>query len=128
MAMHDCDTLIAIGAKPFETRDWTTRYRGPLAIHAGKTREGLRLCEGETEIEQALAKAGYSLQTVPLGVVVCTTRLLEVLTTDEICQKGLIDPFGDYSHGRFGLHLTDIRRLNPPRPAAGKQGLWEWRP
>lgn len=29
-------TLIAIGAKQIETRSWTTRYRGPLAIHAGK--------------------------------------------------------------------------------------------
>ena len=95
-------TLIAIGVKPFETRSWATSYRGPLAIHAGKTREGLRLCEGETEIERALAKAGYTLQSVPMGVVVCTARLAEVLTTEEIYKRDLIDPFGDYSAGRFG--------------------------
>lgn len=29
-------TLVAIGAKKIETRSWFTRYRGPLAIHAGK--------------------------------------------------------------------------------------------
>jgi hypothetical protein len=28
-------TLIALGEKKFETRSWTTKYRGPLAIHAG---------------------------------------------------------------------------------------------
>ena len=30
-------TLVAIGAKRIETRSWRTFYRGPLAIHAGKT-------------------------------------------------------------------------------------------
>jgi len=120
-------TLIAIGVKPFETRSWATSYRGPLAIHAGKTREGLRLCEGETEIERALAKAGYTLQSVPMGVVVCTARLAEVLTTEEIYKRDLIDPFGDYSADRFGWRLVDIEPLNPPLPATGKQGLWEWR-
>lgn len=29
-------TLIAIGAKRFETRSWATTHRGPIAIHAGK--------------------------------------------------------------------------------------------
>jgi activating signal cointegrator 1 len=28
--------LVALGAKTFETRDWGTRYRGTLLIHAGK--------------------------------------------------------------------------------------------
>ncbi len=27
-------TLLAIGAKKYETRGWTTKYRGPIAIHA----------------------------------------------------------------------------------------------
>ena len=36
-------SLIAAGVKTIETRSWSTRYRGPLAIHAGKasTLEGL---------------------------------------------------------------------------------------
>lgn len=29
-------SLIALGVKHIETRSWSTRYRGPLAIHAGK--------------------------------------------------------------------------------------------
>lgn len=29
-------TLIAIGAKHIETRSWATKYRGPIAIHAGQ--------------------------------------------------------------------------------------------
>lgn len=34
-------SLIALGVKTIETRSWSTKYRGPLAIHAGK--RGLRL-------------------------------------------------------------------------------------
>ncbi len=34
-------TLVAIGAKRIETRSWSTRYRGPLAIHAAKGPGGL---------------------------------------------------------------------------------------
>ena len=29
-------SLLACGAKRYETRSWATRYRGPIAIHAGK--------------------------------------------------------------------------------------------
>jgi hypothetical protein len=31
-------SLIALGAKTIETRSWSTKYRGPLAIHAAKRR------------------------------------------------------------------------------------------
>lgn len=31
-------SLIAAGVKTIETRSWSTRHRGPLAIHAGKAR------------------------------------------------------------------------------------------
>lgn len=31
-------SLIAHGVKTIETRSWSTKYRGPLAIHAGKAR------------------------------------------------------------------------------------------
>ncbi len=30
-------SLIALGVKTIETRSWSTSYRGPLAIHAGKS-------------------------------------------------------------------------------------------
>jgi hypothetical protein len=34
-------TLVAVGAKRVDTRDWDTDYRGPLAIHAAKGLGGL---------------------------------------------------------------------------------------
>jgi len=119
-------TLLAIGVKPFETRSWPTRYRGPIAIHAGKTREGLDLCRGLPEIEEALARAGYTLDTLPLGVIVCTARLVACRPTEPIVADHLDDAFGDYGPGRFAWHLQAIQPLDPPPPAVGRQGLWEW--
>lgn len=37
-------------------------------------------------------------------------------------------PFGDFTPGRWAWLLADIQRLNPPVPAKGRQGLWEWTP
>jgi hypothetical protein len=119
-------TLIAVGAKPFETRTWATSYRGPLAIHAAKTDKGLKLCGGVPEIENALTARGLSLDLVPLGVVVCTTRLVEVLSAEAILRQGLADAFGDYSPGRYAWRLVDVRPVDPPPRAVGGQGLWEW--
>jgi hypothetical protein len=42
-------SLIACGAKTIETRSWRTSYRGPIAIHAGKTIDGIRTLPGDCE-------------------------------------------------------------------------------
>jgi hypothetical protein len=39
-----------------------------------------------------------------------------------------LDPFGDYSPGRWAWLLTDVQRLPEPVPAKGKQGWWFWEP
>lgn len=121
-------SLIAFGLKPFETRSWTTRYRGPLAIHAARTTRGLAGGRGMQEIEAALAAAGERLETLPLGVVVCTACLDAVWPTEAVVADGLADAFGDYAAGRYAWYLRDIRRLDPPVPARGRQGLSEWTP
>jgi hypothetical protein len=35
-------------------------------------------------------------------------------------------PWGDFSPGRFAHFLDDVRKLDEPIPARGRQGLWEW--
>ena len=34
--------------------------------------------------------------------------------------------FGDFTLGRYGWELAEVRKLPEPVPAAGKQGLWNW--
>lgn len=126
-------TLIAIGAKQFETRGWATNYRGPLAIHAAK-----RLDECNVDIRGALYRHGYSsLSSLPYGCVVCTVDLAEcyIVKDDHFIRDGialgLITPmeehFGDYTPGRFAWRLDNVQPV-ANIPARGSQGFWEWTP
>ena len=119
-------TLVAIGAKRFETRSWSTHYRGPLAIHAAKTGMDIARYRGRPKIEEALAHAGYSFDTLPLEAVVCTTRLAAVLPAAVVVRQGLADDFGDYGAGRYAWQLVAVRPLVEPVPAKGRQRFWEW--
>lgn len=107
--------LIARGDKLIENRTWPTGYRGPLAIHAGKSREWL----GDDDEEAALY--GVDVRSIPFGAVVALGRLSGCYRLDE-----LPDYLKDHEHanGPFCFHITDVVRLSTPAPARGAQGLW----
>jgi len=136
-------TLVAIGAKRFETRSWSTNYRGPLAIHAGKGLgpvgglSGLRrLCATEPFRRLLLEyeMADYSDPSLlPRGRIIATTELIGV---SEVCGYA-IEPgglgvrgaehersFGDYSPGRFAWVLRDVVPVLSA-PISGRLGLWD---
>lgn len=143
-------TLVAIGAKQIETRSWTTAYRGRIAIHAGKglgpvggKRGLMELCRQEP-FRSVLLSAGFlGTPALPLGCIVATARIVETgsLMRDRshsyIWNKA-IDAwsavseqeaaFGDYTQGRWGFRLADVRPLAEPIPARGALGLWDWAP
>lgn len=57
-------SLIAIGAKKYETRSWKTNYRGPIAIHAAKKdpcKMPILVEPFETALNEELEKAGLTL-------------------------------------------------------------------
>jgi len=84
-------SLIAAGVKTIETRSWSTSYRGPLLIHAGKATEdmedlmrprwrGLARPDDEQAVVDATAAAGFScMAELPLGAVVAVAELVDVL-------------------------------------------------
>lgn len=145
-------TLVAIGAKKFETRSWKTFYRGPLAIHAAKgfPKWAQELCFQEP-FQPALGDhiKGLTSNTLilpkllPTGCIVATCELTAIYPT--LTEKGTsegvrrIDPngfimppdepelsFGDYSPDRFAWVLENIQPLAEPIPAKGSLSLWEW--
>lgn len=121
-------TLIAIGAKRFETRSWGTRYRGPLAIHAAKRPAVLGECN--LDIRGALVRGGYGgLSSLPYGCIVCTVDLIACYNVGEVRFLGLLtdieEQFGDYSPGRFAWRLDNVRQVDNI-PARGSQGFWNW--
>ncbi len=130
-------TLIAIGAKRIETRSWSTKYRGPLAIHAAK---GFPKWAKEFAHEPPVSVLFGMRHEYPRGCVIATCRLVDVLSTDKIHYRtgeaSWRSPyrflsvqeqrFGDYSAGRFAWILEDVQPLPEPIPAKGSLGLWEW--
>lgn len=126
-------SLITIGAKKIETRSWSTKYRGPLAIHASKGFSKLLrdLCNTQP-FKAVLSKAGFNLDNLPLGKIVATCNLVDCIKmTPEFIDlvksaKGYELDFGVYAVGRYAWILEDIKSLEKPIPAKGALSLWEW--
>jgi len=146
-------SLIARGAKVYETRSWKTNYRGRIAIHAGKKSAYsviYRLFPNtgeETAFEYEFIYAvrehlGDDFEdNVPYGAIIAAAELVNCYQIQELagktylcgfvhggelCNNELL--FGDYTPGRFAWELCNIKVLEKPIPARGKQGLWEWHP
>lgn len=130
-------TLMAIGAKTFETRSWKTRYTGQIAVHAAKTRENDGLFWYEP-IASMLKQHGYSDPSeLPYGKVVSIHMLRACFPTamsGHLVTYGAIvlppdwpeSRFGNYAPGRYAWHMPLLTALEPPRAARGRQGLWNW--
>jgi hypothetical protein len=108
-------TLVAFGFKTIETRTWpapSSLIGERIAIHAA----------GAGRIRKMF-------HTLPLGCVVATAVLTEVVPTEWAIQRFPDQlPFGDYTTGRFAWLLDDVVAFDRPVKASGKQGFWEWTP
>lgn len=134
-------TLIAIGEKLFETRSWETKYRGPLAIHAGKKID--KAACREPFIVDALHRHGYVMfDELPTGVILATCNLTACWAIGSDYQSGMPvlfngpdgstkavsqkeEKFGFYTDGHRAWELTEVKQLLQPIPAKGQLSLWE---
>lgn len=134
-------SLIALGLKTIETRGhdhfkWLKGQR--IAIHAGKQfdRQAIReIASAEwwtPELDERLSwdydgtrhSRLDSDNVWPSGLVLCTAQVVEarwLTPADNRAAFCRCDPT------RFGLVLVQVKRLIPPVPAKGAQGVWEWR-
>jgi hypothetical protein len=131
--MQPWATLLATGQKRFETRSWTTPYRGPLAIHAAKgfPREAVDRCFGGPFLSALLATGIRSTSDLPRGAVIATAELVDVgrITSPEAFAYVLGAneiAFGDWTPGRYAWFLHNFQPLAEPIPARGALGLWQW--
>jgi hypothetical protein len=127
-------SLMAMGAKRFETRSYPTKVfgRGDLAIHAAKKKDTacLGLCLTEP-FKTALLNAGFELiGDLPFGAVVAIGKLVACHRVEDV--RGEVSAtelaFGDWRDGRFAWEWELTERLETPIPAIGKQGFWFWNP
>ena len=128
-------SLIAAGTKTIETRSWApprALIGERIAIHAAKKNDR------ETFRNEVLLLGPTA--SVPRGAVVATAvldRIGQVRGGKRVeispepgkwLSGGIIeaDPYGDFSVGRWLWFLEDIEPLDPPIPAKGRQGFWNW--
>lgn len=149
-------SLIACGAKKYETRGWPTKYRGPIAIHAAMKDPCKLPLIDKPELEK------YTLQEIeagrcpewcdmPTGAIIATADLVDVWHIvydhgtnvdkakhihishapyfgDYFVPTEQEMALGDWTPGRYAWELQNVRILPEPIPAKGKQGLWNWEP
>jgi hypothetical protein len=123
-------TLITIGAKKIETRNWPTKYRGPLAIHAAKgiTKYERFLFE-DSPFREAFRAAGMTSADVDAqrGHIIAVAEIVACAEADNHAQVGEPEfSFGDYTPGRFMWLLKNVRRLDKPVLVKGALGLWNY--
>jgi activating signal cointegrator 1 len=142
-------TLVAIGAKKIETRSWATKYRGPLAIHAGMGLGPVGGKRGFADIYSSEPFRSVLLAAMPggmrfsFGAIIATCVIDSVIPTTWLRATGrttvsgihgpteyVLDDqerlFGDYTDGRYAWLLADVKMLPEPIPAKGALSLWDW--
>ena len=107
---------IIYGGKAVENRTWNTRYRGPLAIHAGAKRSS---DQDRAFVERIVQGLGVTLpHDLPQGVILGVVDLID-------CQpyaSGFAD--NPWAVGPFCWILARPRPFAEPIEAGGQQGLW----
>lgn len=121
-------TLIAIGAKQYETRSWNVSFRGEIAIHAARTANQLPIAKMHPFCD-VLAAAGFTHPSMlPLGAVLCVAEVVDCIRVEMIRSlfSSQEKAFGNYADDRYAWMLANVRVLATPIPASGQQGIWDW--
>jgi len=106
--------LIVKHDKRVENRTWSTSYRGPLAIHAGKSRSWLDSYDFDDHPDMVF------------GAIVGVARLVTCRHIDRLCDGGAYAwvQTHPYTCGPWCWVLDSVVALPEPLPATGHQGLW----
>jgi hypothetical protein len=132
-------TLVLYGWKRYETRSWQTSHRGPLAIHAASTYNGVG---GKRAFEALVADLHPGLVArleqlanpiqFELGRLIGVTWVENCVPVEEVRDviQASDEEFdwweadvGNYGDGRYAWELRDPVGF-PSIPWKGHQGLW----
>ena len=103
--------------KTIENRRWSTRYRGPILLHASRS----------------FIAADIAADLAAIAIIAPTRQLPEMETLRAlgghlVGRARIVDCVRDSASpwfcGPFGLVLADIEPLDPPRFYRGAQGLF----
>lgn len=103
-------------AKRVENRTWATSHRGPLLIHAGKSRQWLR---GDNY--------GIPFGSMVFGFIVGICELRDCVTIQEasVSTRWPWLKFHEHAEGPICWVLQECRRFTEPIPYRGAQGFFD---
>ena len=128
-----------------ETRSWSTKYRGELAIHSaaklppkwlGASRHAplfrdeiadVLNCRRDKDDRTGL-HVDEAIKNLPFGAVLGTVELVAIEPT-ELVREILSEReriFGNYEDGRFAWFLKNPRKFSIPFLEKGNRMLWNW--
>jgi len=130
-------SFIAAGLKKYETRSWSTNYRGKLAIHSAKRLSDLKLVMRLRDDFPAISRAIWVINTtenytkaesdlMPLGSIVAIADLIgcELMSSTMISEQSQLElAVGNWVVGSFAWRLENVIALPTPIPYKGSQGL-----
>jgi hypothetical protein len=130
-------TLIMLGLKRYETRHWSTSYRGPLIIHAAKRWDDDRefdcarvanllrdhLAFSPQSLTDAQRKLMYTATNETLGKAL---GVVDLKSCEAMLDGGseFENGVGSFGEGRFGWECSAPQLFEEPIRHQGQQGLW----
>ena len=118
-------SAMVLGYKSWETRSWSSSYRGPLAIHAAKNTSAIKDGTPAEMEADALELCGVKIvfpATWPLGSIICVVDLYDCVRTEDAKPSKLEEMMGNYMPERFAWQTRNLRKVKP-YPFSGMQGL-----
>lgn len=109
--------------KTIENRDWRTRVRGRVAIHAAKGCTSSEYWDAHIFMRRILGYAGLvelkfpglNTGTLPLGAIVGTVEIVDCVSQSD----------SPWFVGDYGFVLRDPIALPEPIPCRGMLNFWE---
>ena len=116
-------SAIAIGIKRYETRSWSTRFRGDVCIHAAKGFPKYAQEFFEDQQQEGLLLPDHDL---PRGAIIAVCSLTACLPTEDVWPtiEQVERIYGDYTAGRYAFRLENIRVLTEPVFCKGALSFW----
>ena len=103
--------------KNVENRGWSTRYRGPLLIHASKTRSSYDR-EAQIDWEKVYGVALPPWDELMFGALVGVVELVDCLPVSQVTASPWVE-------GPVCWVMSNPRAFTSPVPLRGAQGLFE---
>jgi len=111
--------LILRGEKPVENRTWRLSHRGPLLIHAGKSRAWLNLGD------ELNSHDGLPIAEMAFGALVGVASVLACLSPAAVRRDYRRIAGSEHIEGPWCTVLAEVRRFLEPIPYRGQPGVFD---